>query len=49
MMDVLKTFTQGVIVIGIITALFMPGRQTVQGIKAGGTAVSGILKTAIRG
>jgi hypothetical protein len=48
-MEVLRTFTQGIITIGIITALFLPGRQTVAGIKAGGTAVQGILKTAIRG
>jgi hypothetical protein len=48
-MDVLKLFTQGIITIGIVTALFMPGRQTVSAIKAGGTAVSGVLKTAIRG
>lgn len=49
MADTLKLFTQGIITIGIITALFLPGRQTVAGIKAGGTAASGILKTAIRG
>lgn len=49
MMDVVKVAVQGVITIGIITALFLPGRQTVQGIKAGGEAFSGVLKTAIRG
>jgi len=48
-MEVAKIFTTGIITIGIITALFMPGRQTVAGIKAGGTAVQGILKTSIRG
>lgn len=49
MMDVARTFVQGIITIGIITALFLPGRQTVAGIKATGTAMSGVLKTAIRG
>lgn len=48
-MDVLKTAVQGVITIGIITALFLPGRQTVQGIRATGDAFSGVLRTAIRG
>jgi hypothetical protein len=49
MMDVLKIGVQGVITIGIITALFLPGRQTVSGIKASGTAFSGVLRTAIKG
>lgn len=49
MVEVLKTLVQGVITIGIITALFLPGRQTVAGIKAGGTAFSGVLHTAIKG
>lgn len=48
-MEVLKIFTQGVITIGIITALFLPGRQTVAGIKAGGSAAQGLVKVAIRG
>jgi hypothetical protein len=49
MADVLKAAVQGVITIGIITALFLPGRQTVAGIKATGTAFSGVLHTAIKG
>lgn len=49
MMDVLKVATQGIITIGIITALFLPGRQTVSAIKASGTAFSGVLHTAIKG
>lgn len=48
-MDVLKTFVQGVIVIGVITALFLPGRQTIGGIKAAGQASSNLLGTAIKG
>jgi len=47
--DTIKIFVTGVITIGIITALFMPGRQTVAGIKAAGTASSGLLNTAIKG
>jgi hypothetical protein len=49
MVDVLKVFVTGVITIGVITALFLPGRQTVAGIKAGGAAASGLLGTAIKG
>lgn len=48
-MDVLKTAVQGIITIGIITALFLPGRQTVSFVKASGTAFSGVLHTAIKG
>lgn len=48
-MDVIKAAVTGVITIGIITALFLPGRQTVSGIKAAGTAFSGVLGTAIKG
>lgn len=42
-------FFSGIITIGIATALFLPGRQTVQGVKAFGSAGSGLLGTAIRG
>lgn len=49
MQDTVRIFIAGVITIGIITALFMPGRQTVSGIKAAGTASSGLLNTAIKG
>jgi len=49
MQDTVKIFVTGVITIGIITALFMSGRNTVSGIKAAGTASSGLLNTAIKG
>lgn len=49
MQETVRLFVAGVISIGIITALFMPGRQTVAGIKAGGQAASGLLGTAIKG
>jgi hypothetical protein len=39
----------GVVGIGMITALFAPGRTTVQGFTAGGKAASGLLGTAING
>lgn len=42
-------FVGGVVTIGIITALVLPGRQTVSAIKASGKAGSGLLGTAIRG
>jgi hypothetical protein len=47
--DTVKIFVTGVITIGIITALFMNGRTTVQGITATGNATSGLLNTAIKG
>lgn len=49
MQDVLKVFVTGVISIGIITALFMNGRSTVSGIKAGFSGASGLLGIAIKG
>lgn len=42
-------FAAGIITIGIATALFLPGRSTVKGIKAAGEAASGTLGTAIKG
>jgi len=36
----------GLVAIGMATALFAPGRQTVAGIKAGGTAGSGLFNAA---
>ena len=42
-------FVSGVVGIGIATALFLPGRQTIGGIKAAGNAGSGLLGTAIKG
>ena len=47
--DTVKVLVTGVITIGIITALFLPGRSTVQGIGAAGSAASGLLNTAIKG
>lgn len=44
-----QIFIAGVVGIGVITALFLPGRQTVQGITAAGNAANGLLGTAIRG
>ena len=49
MQDTIRIFVAGVITIGVITALFMPGRQTVAGIKAVGSSSSGLLNTAIKG
>jgi hypothetical protein len=49
MQDTVKIFVTGIITIGVITALFMNGRTTVQGITAAGTASSGLLNTAIKG
>lgn len=45
----LTILISGVVTIGIITALFMSGRQTVSGIKATGTATQGLLYTSITG
>lgn len=47
--DTVKVFVAGLVTIGIITAAFLPGRTTVQGIKAGGDAANGLLGTAING
>jgi len=49
MEQVLKVGIAGLVTIGIITALFSPGRTTVQGISAGGTAVSKVFHTAETG
>jgi hypothetical protein len=42
-------FIAGVITIGIVTALVLPGRQTAQVIGATGNATKGVLGTAITG
>jgi hypothetical protein len=39
----------GVVTIGIITALVLPGRNTATAVKAGGDAGSHLLGTAISG
>lgn len=49
MNDTIRIFVAGVITIGVITALFLPGRTTVQAIGAAGSASSGLLNTAIKG
>lgn len=49
MEDTVRIFVAGIITIGVITALFLPGRKTVQGITAAGKASSGLLNTAIKG
>lgn len=45
----LDIFVGGIVTIGIITALMLPGRQTVGVIKATGSAGQGLLGTAIKG
>jgi len=42
-------FVAGIVTIGIITALMLPGRQTASVVKATGQAGSGLLGTAIKG
>lgn len=49
MQEIVKAFVVGVVSIGLVTALFAPGRQTVEAIKAGGTAAQGLLSTAESG
>lgn len=49
MMEVVKIFVTGVVTIGVITALFMGGRNTVGGIRAISSGASGLLGTAIKG
>ena len=44
-----QIFFAGLISIGVITALTLPGRQTVGVVKATGQAGSGLLGTAIKG
>jgi hypothetical protein len=42
-------FLSGLVTIGVVTALVLPGRNTVGAAKAIGQAGSGLLGTAIRG
>lgn len=46
---VAQIFVAGIVTIGVITALTLPGRQTVGVVKAGGDAGSNLLGTAIKG
>jgi hypothetical protein len=48
-MEALQTVLKGIAIAGIITAAFLPGRQTVAGIKAAGSALSSAEGTAIKG
>lgn len=48
-MKTIQIFVAGIIVIGVATALLMPGRPTAQVIKATGNAGSNLLGTAIKG
>lgn len=47
--DITRAFVVGVVTIGLVTALFAPGRQTVSAIQAGGSAAQGLLRTAESG
>jgi hypothetical protein len=47
-MDLTK-IAVGIVAIGMITALVLPGRQTAQVLKAAGGVFQGSLNTAIRG
>jgi hypothetical protein len=49
MQNTLQTFVAGLVAIGMITALTLPGRQTPQVLKAAGGVLQGGLKTAISG
>jgi hypothetical protein len=46
-MSVLQQFVAGAVAIGMVTALVLPGRQTVAGIDAGTRFVTGVLGTAM--
>ena len=49
MQSIVKAFVVGVVGIGMATALVMNGRNTANVIKAGGSATSNVLGTAIKG
>jgi hypothetical protein len=48
-MEIGKALVTGAVTIGIITALTLPGRQTIGLTKAGFSGASGLLGTAISG
>lgn len=48
-MDALRAGIAGVVAIGVITALFLPGRTTAQSTTAAFTGAQGLLGTAIQG
>jgi len=47
--QIAKAFVVGVVGIGLVTALFLPGRQTVAGFNAVGKSAQGLLRTSISG
>jgi hypothetical protein len=49
MSGTLQTFVAGLVAIGMLTAILLPGRQTVPVLKAAGGVLSGSLGTAIKG
>lgn len=44
-----QIFVAGVVTIGLVTALTLPGRKTVELTQAGGKASQGLLATSISG
>jgi hypothetical protein len=48
-MEVARLLVAGAVTVAVITALTLPGRQTIGAIAASGQAASGLLGTAIRG
>jgi len=49
MSKTIEIFIAGVVTIGVITALVLPGRNTANVIKTSGAAAQGLLGTAIKG
>lgn len=49
MSGALQTFIAGVVAIGMVTALLLPGRQTPAVLKAAGGVLQGSLRTSITG
>lgn len=47
--EIAKAFVVGVVGIGMATALFAPGRQTVSALKVGFSGAQGLLHTAESG
>jgi hypothetical protein len=47
--NTITKIAMGIVAIGMITALVLPGRQTAQVLTAAGNVFSGSLNTAIKG
>ncbi len=47
--EIAKVFVVGVVSIGLATALFAPGRQTTNALKATFSGANSLLKTSISG